>query len=265
MRANRLWVTFGVGMLLTACNSTGPADPGDAPELPLEEALAFDIETFPPVSSSVTAPGAPARVPSGTHHTVAALTVLGINVAVVTVTAVPRLTWAALATRQPTFEDGRWHWRGSTSILGVTYSGDLSAFTEQGDVVAEVRISSPVVSNFLWYDLHAPIGGTSGQWRVYDANQPSTPTVVGTIDWTHPAADEWNLTFTTVGGANAGDNLMYAVDGDDRTVSWYDASAATTHGIGWDAVTHAGYIQAAAYNGGVRSCWDTNLQNVTCP
>lgn len=266
MNAKHLCATLAAGLLLTACNdSTGPADAGNPPDLPLEESLSFDLETFPAAGGTPSAEAAPSRVAPGANYTVAALGVAGINIAVITVTAVPRLTWAALASQQPTFEDGQWHWRASADILGVTYSGDLAAYTDQGDLVAEVRVSSPAVTDFLWYDLHAPIGGHSGQWRIYDADQPTTPTVVGTIDWSHPATGTWNLTFTAVGGENPGDNLSYMVDGNARTVSWYDASEDMTYGIAWDAATHEGYIMAAGYNGGVKSCWDADLQDAACP
>ncbi len=265
MNAKHLYVTLATGMFLAGCgSSTDLADPGNPPDLPLEESLSFDLETFPNASTA-SAEASPGRVVAGSNFTAAAVGVTAINVAVITITSVPRLTWAALASQQPTYEDGEWHWRGSTSILGVAYSGDLAAFTQDGDVVAEVRVSSPVVTDFLWYDLHAPIGGDSGQWRIYDADQPGTPTVLGTIDWSHPASGQWNLTFTAVGGDNPGDDLGYEVDGNARTVSWYDASADMTYGIGWDAVTHEGYIQAAGFNDGVKSCWDADLQNAACP
>jgi hypothetical protein len=264
MKATHPYLTLAAGMLFAGCGSTGPGNPGDPPNLPLEEAISFDIETFPSAPPATTGAASAPLLAAGTNYAAAAVGLVGINVAVITITSVPRVTWAALASQQPTFENGEWHWRNSTQILGVTYSGDLAAYLAEGDLVAEVRISSPVVSDFLWYDVHAPIGGNSGQWRIYSPDQPTTPTVVGTIDWSHPSSDVWNLTFTAVGGANPGDNLSYMVDGDTRTVGWYDASVPATYGIGWDAVTHAGYIQAAGWNGGVKSCWDGTLQDVAC-
>ena len=263
---NKQWLlTCLMAAVLTGCESTGPEDTGDPPELPLQESMIFDTETFPSAAPQASPTTIARQVASGSHHTAAAIGVVGINIAVLVVTSIPRLTWAALASRQPTFEDGQWHWRGTTDILGITYSGDLTGYTGDGDVVAEVRITSPAVSDFLWYDGRAPIGGTSGQWRVYDANQPTTQSLLSTIDWAHPESDIWNLTFTSVGGANPGDNLTYTVDGDARTVSWFDASEDATYGITWDAVTGVGSITAAAYNGGMMSCWDGDLQNVTCP
>ena len=247
-----------------ACGPTEPEDLGDPPELPLEGSMIFDTETFPSANGLAGAAVAPQSA-SGSNHTAAAISVVGINLVVLAVTSVPRLTWAARASRQPTFEDGQWHWRGSTNILGVTYSGDLAGYTDQGDVVAEVRISSPEVSDFLWYDGRAPIGGTSGQWRVYDAGQPGLQRMVSTIDWTHPTSDEWTLTFTALAGNNPGDELSYVVDGDARSVTWFDASEDMTYGVEWDAVTREGSITAAGYNGGATSCWDGDLQNVACP
>lgn len=261
----RRWVlSLAVVAFAAGCGTTDLENDGDPPELPLEESMIFDTGTFPSANTASAASVA-RQSPSGTHHTAAAVGVVGINLTVLAITSVPRLTWAALVRRQPVLEDGQWHWRGSTEILGVTYSGDLAGYTDQGDVVAEVRISSPQVSDFLWYDGRAPIGGTSGQWRVYDAAAPGAQTVVSTIDWSHPESDEWTLDFSALAGDNPGDGLSYAVDGDARSVTWFDASEDETYGIRWDAVTGAGSITAAGYNGGVRSCWDSSLQNTACP
>jgi hypothetical protein len=264
MQTRRLYLALGIGLILGGCESTGPGDNGQPPVLPLEESMVFDTESFPSAQPAAV-DGIGLQVAPGLNHTAAALGVIGINLAVVTITAVPRLTWAALASRPAVFEDGQWHWRGSTTVFGVNYSGDLAGYLDAGDVVAEVRITSPGVSDFLWYDGRAPIGGNSGQWRIYDANQPSSQVVVGTIDWAHPGADVWTLTFTAVAGANPGDNLVYTVDGDARSVTWLDASEAKTYGISWDAITGEGSIMAAFYNGGVKACWDAALQDVACP
>lgn len=262
MKQLRWMATLVVVAVAAGCDGTG-LDSGDPPVLPMEESLVIDTETFP--SSGGAAAGVARQVASGSHHTAATVGVVGINLAVLAITSIPRLTWAALVSRQPTFEDGRWHWRATTNIVGVNYSGHLTGYADDGDVVAEVRVTTPQLTDFLWYDGRAPIGGTTGQWRFYDAGQPASSVVVSTIDWSHPAEDTWTLTFTAVGGQNPGDNLSYMVDGDLRSVTWYDASGDETYGIGWNAVTSVGYIQTANYNGGVRGCWDGNLQNVTCP
>lgn len=261
----RRWSALIVSVaLVAACGTTEP-DPGEPPALPLEESMAFDLETFPSGASAVDGPSAIAAQSGVSHHTVAALTVVAINAAVLVVTSVPRLTWAALASRQPTFEDdGRWHWRASTSILGVTYSGDLAGYIADGEVHAEVRITSPEVSDFLWYEGIAPVGGTSGEWLVYDHRTPTTQTLLSRVDWAHPGTDEWTLTFTAVGGANPGDSLTYDVEGDLRSVTWYDASEDESYGIVWNAVTREGSITAANYNNGQTACWDGDLQDVPC-
>jgi len=265
MRRMRWLNAMVIGLLLVGCGTTEPEDPGDPPVLPLLESLVFDTETFPS-SSGAAAPRAPARQsPGGTHHTAAAWRVLAINVGVALHLAVPVGTWGALVSERPTFENGQWHWTASRDVLGVPYTGDLTAYEDAGDVVAEVRISSPAVQDFLWYRGRARSGGATGQWEIFDANVPSTPTVVATIDWSHPSSDVWTLTFTAVGGPNPGDQLTYEVDGTHREISWYDASEDVTAVIEWNALTRDGSIMVPGYNNGAQACWDGTLQNVACP
>ncbi len=165
----------------------------------------------------------------------------------------------------PVFEDGRWHWRFSVQEGQNTYGADLSGYGEGGDAIFEMRVTATPVGldDFLWYSGRAEVLGTTGSWTFFD---PAAPTdVAGMIDWEHPAADRWTVTFTATTGANIDDELIYDVDGTSRTVTFFDASAGETAEVHWDEQTLTGWILAPDYNGGVKACWNGLLQNTPCP
>jgi len=224
--------------------------------------MEFDLSFFdaPPAATA----SSPARV-AGTHWAAAALSVGVANLAVVVHTAIPLATWRAARAQVPVFEDGQWHWRFMTNVNAQSFSGDLTGYVEENELIAEMRISSTALAldDFLWYVGTAPVGGTTGTWEFFDPAAPST--VVGSIAWSHPGTLVWTVSFTAESGADAGDVLTYDVNGAARSVSFTDASAATTALVEWNATTHAGSITAPGFNGGVKACWDTTLANATCP
>jgi hypothetical protein len=252
-----------LGTLVSGCaDATGVAN-GTPPVLPEVESMEFDIDFFQSGGAGPSAAG-PLAV-AGLNWTAAALSVATANLAVVIHTVVPVATWRAARLQTPVFEDGQWHWRFSTSEGGQTYGGDLTGYTEDGDLIAEMRITASVLGlqDFLWYTGTAPLGGTTGEWIFFDPQAPST--VAGRIDWSHPGTGVWTLAFTAVSGPDAGDELAYDVDVTSRTVTFVDASAGTTAEVHWDSATLTGYIIAPNYNGGLKACWDGTLANVACP
>jgi hypothetical protein len=84
------------------------------------------------------------------------------------------------------------------------------------------------------------------------------------IEWSHPGTAVWTVSFIAMDGPNEGDELTYDVNGAARSVSFTDASEATTALIEWNATTHVGSITAPGFNGGVKACWDATLANTTC-
>lgn len=262
MKRFRWTSLLAMGVLFAACgDTTGPDGAGDPPVLPEVESLLFDLDFF----SGSAAPAGPARQAGpGSNWAAGALSVGVANLAVVIHMAVPVATWRAATLRVPVFEDGQWHWRFSVSEGNQTYSADLAGFEQDGDRVFEMRVGSSALGldDFLWYTGRAPIGGTQGEWQFFDPDDPSS--VRGRIEWSHPEADKWTLTFFGESGPGAGDTLMYVVDGPGRTVTFMDASASETVEVHWDHQTATGYIIAPNYNGGVMACWGAALQNVDC-
>jgi hypothetical protein len=262
-RSYPLTLTILLGLVAAGCgdDTTGTGD--TPPTLPAAESMEFDLSFFEGGGSP-----APSRGPSavaGANWFAAAAGVGVANLAVVIHTAIPLATWRAAVAQQPVMEDGQWHWRFSSQQGGNTYAGDLTGYIEDGDLIAEMRISSSGLGldDFLWYVGTAPVGGTTGTWEFYDPQSPTT--VVGAIEWSHPGTLVWNVAFVALSGPDIGDELTYQVDGTARSVSFSDASAGTTVVIEWDASTHAGSVTAPNFNGGMKACWDTTLADTTCP
>lgn len=249
------------------CGDSPSEPPGEPPALPSVESMQADVSLFDQANPAA----APAAAQVGLHFLTAAVAVTVARAATIVVMAIPVATFAAAASNDPVFEDGAFHWRYTVLQDGHSFEADLSGRGEGTESVWEMRISAsatdPPLDDFLWYSGRANLGGDAGEWHVFDAQDPSSGTEVLDIHWTHPSADHWTLTFTNVNPAvpETGDQLGYEVDGDTRAVRFLDASEAAETEIQWNAVSKDGYIESPGYNGGVRACWDSELQDTTCP
>jgi hypothetical protein len=248
------------GLALAGCSDG--TDVGTPPVLPPAESMEFDLSFFDSGPGPVAARAAGV---AGVNWFAAAASVAVANLAVVIHTAIPVATWRAAVSQQPVYDDGQWHWRFVHHDGQHHFDGDLTAFIEGGDLIAEMRLTATSlgVEDFLWYVGTAPVGGTTGTWEFFDPQSPST--VAGMIVWSHPGTLVWTVSFVATSGPNVGDELTYDVNGAARSVSFTDASAGTTALIEWNATTNAGSITAPGFNGGAKACWDTTLANTTCP
>jgi hypothetical protein len=272
-RAIPIGVVVAALAVLTACSdSSGPDDPGSPPTQPSVLSMSADLSLFETqAGAGGIAGGGDIEAVAGTHFVAGALGVTVARFWTGVVMAIPVATWAAAASDTPEFSDGAWHWVYSVTENGQTFSADLAGSVEGSESVWEMRISStahsPPLSSYLWYTGRAALTGSQGEWHIFDAAQPSTRNEVLSIDWTHPSANSWTLTFTNVqsGTAEFGDELYYEATGDLRLVRYTDASASTTAEVGWSHATAAGYVHAPNYNSGAKSCWDATLANANCP
>jgi hypothetical protein len=199
----------------------------------------------------------------------AAIRVLAAQVATVVVLAVPVATFAAAANNTPTYEDDdRWHWRFVAGHGGHTYTAHLSGAV-QGEVVNwDMRITSPThqppLDEFVWYAGQGRVDRTSGTWTFYDPASPTSAVAVLRIDWTHASATEHGWEATALSGTAVGDVFTASVDGDDHLVTYHDVSESAFMEIYWNGSDGSGYLIAPHYNGGEKSCWDANQQDLAC-
>jgi hypothetical protein len=202
----------------------------------------------------------------GLNWTAAALRVGVANLAVSLVLAVPVATWAAAGSQTPTVESGTWHWRFSAQQGSGTYGSHVTGYLDGSESVWEMRITNSALGldEFLWYDGRAALDGTSGYWSFHDPAGASGE--VGRIDWTHASDTDWRLVFTNTNSASPdqGDLLTYETSGTARGVSFVDVSTGQTTQVSWDSVSKAGWVIAPGYNGGVKACWDSALNDTSC-
>jgi len=256
--------------ILTACtsDSTSPQDPGPPPELPPLTSMSGDFSFFgaPDASYAELAQGANQ---TSLNFVNAGIRVLAAQVATVVGLAVPVATFAAAANSTPTFEDDdRWHWRFTTAQGGHTYTAHLSGAVQGSVVDWDMRITSPTHSppldEFVWYGGQGQVDRTSGTWTFYDPATPAPSNAVLRIDWTHTSTTQHGWEATALAGPASGDVFTASVDGDDRMITFNDASEQAFMEIYWNAADGSGHLIAPHYNGGVKACWDTAQQDVAC-
>lgn len=265
------WLAILLLAGIAACDadSMSPNDPGPSPELPPLTSMSGDFRLFGTPGAQGAAPAARADTP-GPNFANAALRVLAAQVATVVTLAAPVATFAAAANNTPTYEDdGRWHWRFTTVQGGQTYTAHLSGSVQGSNVIWDMRVTSPThvppLEEFVWYDGQGRLDRTSGGWTFYDPSAPSTSTAVLSIDWTHVSGTEHGWEATALAGPATGDVFNASVDGDDRMITYRDASEQTSVEIYWNAADGSGYLIAPYYHGGSKACWDSDQQDVACP
>jgi hypothetical protein len=273
IESHRCTITRGLTLALltalAACSDpTSLSDPGTPPELPALTSMSGDFSLFGTPESQQPEPSSRAAE-SSLNFANAAIRVLTAQVATVVVLAVPVATFAAAANSTPTFEDDhRWHWRFTTVQGGQTYTAHLSGNVQGDMVIWDMRITSPThappLDEFVWYDGESLLDRTSGRWTFRDPANPASSAAVLRIDWTYVSFAEHGWEATALAGAASGDVFTASVDGDDRLITYLDASEQDFMEIYWNAATGSGYLIAPHYNGGVKACWDSNQMDVDC-
>jgi len=205
----------------------------------------------------------------GTHFITAGVTVALAQALATLHLAVPAVVFAAAANNTPSLEDdGRWHWRYTASNQGQLWTSHLSGAVQGNNVVWDVRVTAPQanppLNEFVWFSGTSATDGTSGVWSFFDPQSPSTSIEVARIEWTHESEELREVVFRSTAGPHAADELTVSHIGNDRIVTFFDASENQTTEIGWDVSTREGYIFSIHYNNGQRSCWDGDLNNTPC-
>lgn len=251
---------------LNACDdSAGP--PGSPPTMPPAASMQIDVTFF---DGGAFASADQTGGLAGSSFIAAALAVGVARTATFLALAPPAATYLAALSQDPVFVDGAFHWQYSTSGSGYSYQVDLSAEPVGSQSFWEMRVTSathvPPLNDFLWVSGTASLAADQGVWHLFDESNPGTPTEIIRVEWTYESESNKSLILTNVSAASAdvGDRLEFSVNGDINTVRFNDASAGTEAVVQWNSVTNAGFIEAPNVNGGVRACWNANLENTVC-
>ena len=256
------------GLTLTACDNTAVDNPDQslAPVVLTPSAFSLDADSFPSTSSAA------ANVVSGPHHTRAFLTVAIVTAAVGLNLIVPSAATQAATQATPFVENGVWIWQNTVPINGENVTFRLEADPAGTEIDWQMIISAAYLNGetydeFTLYTATTAINGRSGDWSLfYRIDGQSTRVLDAVYDETSSTARE--LTFsvpeTNPDEDARGATVFYMADGDMRLFDFQEPTPNQNHLVEWDAVTHAGFIEAYDYNGGNRACWDENLNNVDC-
>ena len=253
-----------LGLALTGCD-TGGADGGDGPPALLAPAaFEFANADFPQAQGRGTQAGA--------NFSNAALRVGTVNLAVGLHLIIPHLVTRAALNAEPVVESETWVWSNTVRIheedatfaLAGTPDGDGVEWAMQ--ITTRSPIDGEVLDDFELYTAQTAFDGRSGDWQLYHEVEGARVRVLEAA-FDADAESVRRLAFHVPNGVDehGGDAVVYERAGTARGFDWTQVAEGNEHLVAWDAVSHAGSIQATNYNGGVRACWNFNLEDAPCP
>ncbi|MBN1415562.1 MAG: hypothetical protein JW973_10715 [Bacteroidales bacterium] len=230
----------------------------DAPALPPESAFVIDFSDFQnnQKSTLTKANWATAAVTVGVWNTVLAVTL-----------AVPVATYIQ-AIQQPAIriDNDSWKWSFSVTVASVVYTAVLYADVAGTEVTWKMYVSQQGgFSDFLWFKGTCDILRTHGTWTLY--HSPLNNVEFINIEWTHNYENNTgDIKYSNVvaGTDGYGDYIHYGVTTDtpyNVFYDLYDKSENKIVEINYNSVTKAGSI----YYNDLWHCWDSNLDDITCP
>ena len=236
---------------LSGCDTAASGDL-DAPGVLAPAAFSFD-------------PGFPsAKTSAGENFNNAAVRVGVVSAIIGANLILPAAATSAATRTQPVVVDGVWIWESTFRLNGDDVTFRLEGTPEGREVEWRLGITNAELDDFTLYTARTDFSGETGDWRLY-YNLGGQPTEVLRADFEVVSADRKELTFSIPPGRDAaGTSVRYIHDGQDRAFDWHEEPAGLDHYVEWDAVTHAGSIEADTFNGGVRACWDASLSDAPC-
>jgi hypothetical protein len=250
-------------LFLSACSDSSAPGFEGPPELPFGNSMRVDLAFF-------TEDEAP--IEPGIHYDAARATVLAAATATTTPLALPASLYAGAAQAAPVEQADGFHWIYTVSQAGSAHNVNLRAQVRGvTDAVWDMSVSSgsstPPLNSFKLVTGVAMLHNESGTWRIFDVQNPATPSPLIDINWNDFGDDTWRVVFTNVDPASPhfGDWLDYERTFELRQAKYFDKSSNSTTILGWRLDSSTGYIIAPGYNGGAKSCWNSLLVNVSCP
>ena len=252
----RLLLSAAVVLLASGCDSTTALD---GPPAPLAVA-AFDLgdDGFPDDNARSAGASAGENYANAAVRVGVVTAVVGLNL------ALPSAATRAVTRDTPEAVDGVWIWETEENVLGTPVALRLEAEPDGSEIdwrLTSQRLGDQAGAPFTYYTATTGIDGRTGSWRLFN---PDADGAVLRADFDVRDADDREITFAVPDGQeNGGTSVRYATDGADQSFDFRDAEGERAL-IRWDLDTRAGSIRAAAFNGGDRACWNSNLRNVAC-
>jgi hypothetical protein len=260
MRSRLLIVAAVVGVVsISGCDSGG----SDVEEPVVVSPSAFTFDSSFPQSFQG----------GGEHWQNGALRVAFVTLAVGVHLVIPAAATHAATQAEPFVEGGTWIWENTVPIGGTPVTFRLEGTPDGTEtdwrmfMSADEEIDGALYDGFELYNATTTLDGRVGQWRLYYLIE-DVRTHVLTADFDIDSDAVHDVQYT-VPESNPnpdarGSTVLYARNGDARTFDWHQEPEDYDHLVEWSISTHAGSITATNYNGGVRACWDSDLQNTEC-
>ncbi|MBN1165118.1 MAG: hypothetical protein JXB45_11105 [Candidatus Krumholzibacteriota bacterium] len=279
---------------LTGCAPENPVDNSSpasrAPQLPPATTMSIDLSLFKSASVDAEAIAAgdlersllTATQGSKLNFLNAAVRVLFLDVVVYSALVEPVAAFAVAAHSVPQPQpDGSWLW----TYIFVSERAEYSIFLhgrEMDDHVAwKLEVFSTAeemtLDHFLWFEGQTRRYQDSGYWQFYEpaiitapagrAGESATQGIKTVrIDWINRSRREHELEIRVnkPGDPEEGTTLSFLETPGLCSIDFFDAKEQTNGNITWYG-DDSGSIEWPDYNGGVKSCWDSRQNNVTCP
>jgi hypothetical protein len=264
-----------LGLILVNCSKEN----GNPPVLPPEESMTIDFTTFGSQSKSAEI----VSVLPGNNNWVYAATVAGyFSTLLFSTLAVPVYSFQMAIDNTPVYtEDKTWQWSFSATVQGATYKCRLTGQIREKDVLWKMYIGREGTGSypeFIWFEGTSDLDGTKGQWILNHSYLYQEPLLQ--IDWILPGTDNGYVKYSYVRSLN--DNRVtdpfktsYFEYGRGKTTGTFNSyfNAHFFNGVvfsdvdaEWNSTSHIGRVKSNAYFGDTNwHCWDSTLQNITCP
>lgn len=244
---------------IVSCDSTNSGSE-NPPQMPPAESMSADFSEMDNANSKTAAKQAESNFNTAFVVTAVAKAIVQANA------AIPRALLTAASNQEAEFTgEGSWEWYYSATENGNSYGVKLTAEAGTGNEVDwkfYVTNSQQGWDNQLFVSGTANREATSGTWTYYDLSNGEEAAVT---TWAKAEGSQ-SLTLEVLSDRNdkEGDRLEYTFENDVKTLILLDASEGNTTTISFNVNTYTGFIISPDYNNGEKSCWDENLNNVSC-
>jgi hypothetical protein len=266
-----LTITTILLTLFTGCKK----DKGDPPVLPPSESMTIDFSNF----EGGTKGDGSISVPKGTENSnweFSAGAAMLWKAIIYTNLAVPVYSFQLAVDQKPVYlDDKTWQWSCNATVLSVTYDARLTGQITETNVVWKMYITKEGTggyTDFLWFEGTSKLGGTEGQWKLYESQQ--NPVEILQIDWS-ATADKIGMvkyTYTKSGSEFVNSYIEYGLTTDALnayyTIHYYNTSYEQFFDmdVEWSTTLHNGRVNCPGRFGTTNwYCWDGNYSNITCP
>lgn len=263
MRTIKLLQTSIILLLLigfTACSDNGAGtEAGEPPAIPeIGEVLTPDINYFE--NNNV----AKSEQFASTKNFNEAKLIVTVNIGLLSIGQIYSGLLEMAENEEATYENGQWVWEYTYSESGGTAKIKLTAKENSGNGTVNwaffVSESEQNIENYKFMEGTVAADGSSGNWKIYAFTQEGPSQAQFSFDWIITAEDDLELTLTYNLAEEEG-SLSYSREGSIFELTVSPVSSNTTAVVHLDISTQNGYYINLE---GVKSCWDSNFQDVTC-